>query len=107
MTNVTKDEEHVIVLSDYLDMENEVNLVPQKGSVAMIIPKKGMKETIYQKLVAAKRPINVYKKEDIPERMHYKNHRRVHDIVVIADEGYYIIPVTSLKVLLRRFPQIR
>ena len=37
----------------------------------------------------------VYHKEDIPERLHYKNNERVPSIVVVADPGYAVYAVSS------------
>lgn len=34
--------------------------------------------------------LDVYYKEDLPERLHYKNSRRVGPIVAIAKEGYTV-----------------
>ena len=34
--------------------------------------------------------IKAYLKKDIPERFHFKNHYRIKDILVLADEGWYI-----------------
>lgn len=32
-----------------------------------------------------------YLKKDIPERLHYKNNKRIQPILLIADEGWTII----------------
>ena len=34
--------------------------------------------------------IKAYLKKDIPERFHFKNHYRIKDVLVLADEGWYI-----------------
>ncbi len=34
--------------------------------------------------------IKAYLKKDIPERFHFRNHYRIKDILVLADEGWYI-----------------
>ena len=34
--------------------------------------------------------IKAYLKRDIPERFHFKNHYRIKDVLVLADEGWYI-----------------
>ena len=34
--------------------------------------------------------ISAYAKKDIPDRYHFKRHHRIKDILVIADEGWYI-----------------
>lgn len=34
--------------------------------------------------------ISAYRKEDIPERFHFKDHYRIKDVLVLANEGWYI-----------------
>lgn len=34
--------------------------------------------------------ISVYKKDEIPERYHYRDHYRIKDILIVADEGWTI-----------------
>ena len=48
---------------------------------------------MYEKLLAASKTghFEVYKKADIPERLHYKHNVRVTPIVAIADVGYSFI----------------
>ncbi|XP_072036460.1 ectonucleotide pyrophosphatase/phosphodiesterase family member 5-like [Amphiura filiformis] len=48
-------------------------------------------ETIYQRLVNTHPHMTVYKKADIPERFHYKHHRRIPPIIAIADEHWHIM----------------
>jgi len=37
--------------------------------------------------------MEVYLKEDIPERLHYKNNERIPSVVVVADPGYEVYAV--------------
>jgi len=39
--------------------------------------------------------LTVYKKQDIPDRYHLKNHYRVPPLYLLADEGYVIIWVSN------------
>ena len=39
--------------------------------------------------------MTVYKKEDIPDRYHLKEHYRVPPLLLVADEGYAILRVTN------------
>ena len=34
--------------------------------------------------------INAYLKKGIPKRFHFENHYRIQEILVLADEGWYI-----------------
>lgn len=38
--------------------------------------------------------IHVYKKDELPDRWHYKNHRLVAPITVTADVGWFILTVS-------------
>ncbi|CAG2115363.1 unnamed protein product, partial [Medioppia subpectinata] len=57
-----------------------------------IQPKPGFEDKVFQTLFNASKTMNftVYKKEDIPQEFHYKNHRRILPIFLMADEGWDI-----------------
>jgi len=48
---------------------------------------------LYEKLRSAHANLTVYKKQDIPDRYHLKNHYRVPPLLLIADAGYVIVRV--------------
>jgi len=35
--------------------------------------------------------LRAYKKKDIPDRYHFKHHYRIKDVLLVADEGWYIL----------------
>ena len=76
-----------IVLNDVISDElyTAVNL----DVFASIMPKAGFETVIYEKLKGTSH-LTVYRKEDIPAHLHYKNNRRVPDILAVADEGFII-----------------
>ncbi|XP_045196837.2 bis(5'-adenosyl)-triphosphatase enpp4-like [Mercenaria mercenaria] len=78
-----------IDVSDYIDMTAILH-IPAAGPVANILPKANMIETVFQNLSRAPH-MKVYRKEEIPNRWHYKNHRRVLPILAVADEGWMIV----------------
>jgi predicted AlkP superfamily pyrophosphatase or phosphodiesterase len=41
--------------------------------------------------------ISVYLKDEIPERLHYKNNNRIKDLLLIADEGWSILDIHNPK----------
>lgn len=51
----------------------------------------GKFDEVYDALAGAHPNLTVYKKEDIPERWHYKHSDRVQPIVAVADEGWHIL----------------
>lgn len=79
----------LIRLDQIIDMDDteRVNWGPMTG----IQPKKDQKEEVYQALKSAEENYRVYKKQDLPERYHLKDHRRVEDIIMVADLGYTIL----------------
>ncbi|XP_067126662.1 ectonucleotide pyrophosphatase/phosphodiesterase family member 5-like [Centruroides vittatus] len=89
MANITK-KEHLIALEKYVHLKREVKWIPAGGPVVGILPQEGKLDIVYNKLKHAHPNMSVYKKEEIPERWHYKNHRRIMPILAVADEGYLI-----------------
>lgn len=54
-----------------------------------IWPKPGRFQEVYDKLQKANNPhLKVYKKEDIPDSLYYKNNRRISPIYLIVEEGW-------------------
>lgn len=78
----------VIFLDDYINL-NTVKIIDWSPVLALQ-PRDGEKEKIYNALVNAHPQLNVYYKEDIPERLHFRNHRRITPIIGIANEGWSI-----------------
>ena len=69
---------------------SDIHLVTY-GPASFIIPKDPSKRIeIYAKLENAHPNMTVYLKENIPERFHYKNHRRITPIFAIADLGWWV-----------------
>ncbi|XP_036270993.1 ectonucleotide pyrophosphatase/phosphodiesterase family member 5 [Pipistrellus kuhlii] len=82
-------EERVIELDQYLD--RDLYLLIDGSPVAAILPKEGKFDEVYEALAHAHPNLTVYKKEEIPERWHYKYNNRVQPIIAVADEGWYIL----------------
>ncbi|MFQ5709864.1 MAG: alkaline phosphatase family protein, partial [bacterium] len=77
-----------IFLDDYIDPAN-VDVVDWSPMLALN-PKPGMEDTVYKKLVHANPHLKVYRKAEVPERLHYRHHRRIPAIIGIADEGWSV-----------------
>ncbi|KAL2101762.1 hypothetical protein ACEWY4_003523 [Coilia grayii] len=60
------------------------------GPSGMLLPREGMLEKVYSALKGAHPHLHVYKKEDMPERLHYAKHPRILPIILWADPGYVI-----------------
>jgi predicted AlkP superfamily pyrophosphatase or phosphodiesterase len=86
MTSISPDK--TIFLDDYIDLSS-VDIIDWSPIVSLR-PHDGKKEEIYKALVNANPHLAVYYKEDIPERLHFRNNNRITPIIGIADEGWSI-----------------
>jgi predicted AlkP superfamily pyrophosphatase or phosphodiesterase len=76
-------------LDDFVDM-NDVERVDW-GVVTGIWPKPGREDAVYKSLQAEYHPhMQVYRKAEIPERYHYRDHRRIAPILCVANDTWYI-----------------
>lgn len=80
--------ERVIFLEDIIDL-NSVDMVTWTP-VAMIKPDEGKTSEVYEALKANEENYQVYLKDELPERFHFRNHYRIPEIIMIADVGYTI-----------------
>ncbi len=88
MTPVSPD--RVIVLSALLNMKGIQ--VDFSGAVAGLRPPPDRIGEVFSALKAGENHFTAYRREDIPERLHFQHHRRIPPIVLIPEEGWLIIP---------------
>ncbi len=86
--NVAISPRRVIFLDDFVDPA-QANVVDW-GPVLALWPEEGRVESIYRALAGAHPRLAVYRREEIPERFHYRRHRRIPPILALADEGWTI-----------------
>lgn len=60
------------------------------GPSGMLLPKPGRLEAVYNALKGAHPHLHVYKKEEMPEHLHFAKHDRILPIILWADPGYLI-----------------
>lgn len=60
------------------------------GPSGMLLPKPGMIDKVYNALKGAHPHLHVYKKEQLPERMHFSKNDRILPIILWADSGYVL-----------------
>lgn len=60
------------------------------GPTGMLLPKEGQLDKVYNALKGAHPHLHVYKKEEMPSRLHFANNDRILPIVLWADPGYVI-----------------
>ncbi|XP_077304946.1 ectonucleotide pyrophosphatase/phosphodiesterase family member 7-like [Lithobates pipiens] len=85
--NVTEE----ILLSKYITFKDLVKFdLLDYGGFGMILPKEGREEEVYQKLKGAHPHLNVYRKQEFPERFHFSTHNRILPILLYGDLGYSV-----------------
>lgn len=89
------DKNRVVILDDFIDLENCTVL--QAGAFLQLIPNPGFEDQIYSKLVNASPHMKIYRRADLPERLHLKHNSRVTPLVGIPDDGW----TTTTRSLLR------
>lgn len=65
------------------------------GPSGMLLPKKGMLDKVYNALKGAHPHLHVFKKEEMPKRLHFANNNRILPIILFSDPGYVINGVGS------------
>ena len=87
MTTISS--ERTIDLSDYVNLSG----IEQEGSgpYTMLYGQDKQKLDQITEQLKDVPHLKVYKKDEIPERYHYKNHYRIKDVLLIADEGWFIL----------------
>jgi predicted AlkP superfamily pyrophosphatase or phosphodiesterase len=83
------DNAHVIVADDYITPDDAYisNINPDLS----LFPKAGRDEAVYAALINADPHLKVYRRAEIPERWHFRDHPRVPPVLGIADEGWQVL----------------
>ena len=86
MAEISSD--RTVDLSDYADM----GAVIQEGSGPYAMLYSEEKGEVEKAVILLKKAshISVFLKKEIPDRFHFKNHYRIKEALVLADEGWYI-----------------
>ena len=87
MTGVSPD--RVIALDQILDLETVQ--VDFAGAVAGLRPRQGTVDDLYAALSVQPTNYQVFRREDLPERLHFRSHRRIPPVVLIPDEGWMVV----------------
>ena len=88
MTELSRDS--IIFLDDYIEVSSDSIRMIEWSPVAMILPVDSWVDSVYNSLHEVHDNMVVYRKEDIPDRLHFSSHRRIPPIICIADEGWSI-----------------
>ena len=82
------DPERVIVLEDYISVD-DVRIV-DLSVVAMMVPNAGKENEVFDALQGAHPELTVVRREDVPDRLHYRDHKRITPLVGWSSSGWYI-----------------
>ncbi|MEX1275733.1 MAG: alkaline phosphatase family protein [Bacteroidota bacterium] len=85
--------ERVIFIDDYTDT-SEVRIIDW-SPLFQLWPKPGKEEAVYRRMTGAHPRLQVYRAAEIPDRLHYRNHRRIAPIIALAEEGWSITTRSS------------
>lgn len=86
MADVSRD--RMVFLDDYVDPE-EVEIIDW-NPLAALRPTAEDEARVYESLAGASPYLEVYRKAEIPDRWHFRDHPRIHPIQALAAEGWSI-----------------
>ncbi|XP_072176356.1 ectonucleotide pyrophosphatase/phosphodiesterase family member 7-like [Diadema setosum] len=79
-----------VCLYDYINESDVDFMVADYGPMFQLVPNDGKLDEIYSALKTAHPALTVYKKEDIPYRLHYGKSDRVLPIFGLVDPGWHL-----------------
>jgi predicted AlkP superfamily pyrophosphatase or phosphodiesterase len=88
----TQDFNNVIILDELFD-QNLAEKILWSNEIVSIFPRAGKEDVIYGKLRAGlPGHAKVYKKSELPARLHYSDSIRIAPLLVLPDEGWTLAP---------------
>lgn len=91
---IATSEQRVIKLDDYIALA-DIDVVDW-SPVGTIIPKPGKETAVYDALTRAHPRLKVYRKGEVPARLHFNSHARITPLVLVADPGWTITTTARL-----------
>ncbi|XP_048449916.1 glycerophosphocholine cholinephosphodiesterase ENPP6 [Rhincodon typus] len=80
--------EKVIELDKYIKMSDVLNMM-DRGPIVSLWPQEGKLNELYSNLKKVKE-MSVYKKDEIPDKYHYKGGKFVAPLTLLAQKGWFI-----------------
>jgi len=84
-------QEHIIDLSAYTDF-SDVTMSGAGPTVFLSSDSRKRLTTVYNDLQQLPNA-QVYWKRDIPKRWHYRDHERIPEVLIVAEEGWTLMPM--------------
>jgi predicted AlkP superfamily pyrophosphatase or phosphodiesterase len=78
----------IIYLEDYLDLSTVH--ITEWSPVLGLVPRSGSVDAVYAALKGKHRSLAIYKREETPSHLHYRNNQRIPPIVGLAEDGWTI-----------------
>lgn len=82
------DPERVVFLDDHIDVDADVERVTW-GAVTGLWPAEGRADAVVEALRGVPH-VQAWRREDVPERFRFRDHRRIAPVVLLADEGWVL-----------------
>jgi predicted AlkP superfamily pyrophosphatase or phosphodiesterase len=80
------DPERIVFLDEYVDLDADVERVTW-GAVTGLWPAPGRADAVVRAL-RERAHFQAWHREDVPERFHFRGHRRIAPVVLLANEGW-------------------
>ncbi|XP_076030187.1 glycerophosphocholine cholinephosphodiesterase ENPP6-like [Oratosquilla oratoria] len=90
MTNTAPGHVTRLEIDDYLDTNLVANIADRGAFMNIKVPSENV-EKVYERLKTMG-GVDVYLHDDIPERLHFRDNKYIHDILIKAKFGYFIMP---------------
>lgn len=88
MSPVTPDS--VVAIDDYLPLDLLARSVGGNPLLGLW-PRPGMEDSVYRSLRGRHPHLAVWRKAEVPERFHYRDHRRIAPVLALADPGWSLV----------------
>jgi predicted AlkP superfamily pyrophosphatase or phosphodiesterase len=88
------DDKRIVLVDDYISLGDVT--ISDINPTLSIFPTPGKDDEVYRKLAGANPHLKVFKRAEIPERWHYRDHPRVPPILGVADEGWQVLRRASV-----------
>ena len=83
------DDEHVMIADDYFSSDDA--FIADINPNLNVFPRPGKDDSVYQALFQANPHLKVYRRDEVPERWHFRDHPRVPPILAISDDGWQVL----------------